>query len=267
MSIIKTKDQIKRMRESGLIVWEAHSAVSKMIEPGVTTRELDAVIEDLIIQRKAIPLFKGVPGVTPYPNASCISINEEVVHGIPSNRKLSEGDVVSIDIGVKFNNWCGDSAVTYPVGQIDPDLSRLLTLTEDILRQAIIDIAKQKYWRFVARDMSKTAHDNGFSVVDALVGHNIGKQMWEGPQIPNFYDEKIDFKLQKGMVMAIEPMINVGTKEVKTLDDGWTIVTADGKVSAHFEHTVAFTDDGPKVLTMGPACQGWSLPSFITDLD
>ena len=259
MAKLKSDDDIKRMRASGLLVWEAHQVAARLVEPGVPTREIDAAVEDFILSKNATPMFKGVPGAVPYPASTCISINEAIVHGIPSERRLEEGDIVSIDIGVKLNGWCGDAAVTHAVGAIDEEAQRLLDVTENTLRIAIDQVGRQKNWRKVARKMQGYVESEGFSVVRALVGHAIGREMWEKPQVPNYYDARAGFRLRPGMVLAIEPMVNVGTYEVEVLSDHWTIVTEDGKRSAHFEHTVALTSDGPEILTASPEGTGWAL--------
>jgi methionyl aminopeptidase len=203
-----------------------------------------------------VPLFKGVPGKVPFPAATCISVNEEVVHGIPGPRKLREGDVISIDTGCRLNGWCGDAAVTHAVDRVSPDVQQLLDVTKNVLLLAIDLMGKKSRWSDVAKEMEDYVHDHGFSVVENFVGHGIGREMHEDPQVPNFVSKQLkrhgDFTLKPGLVIAIEPMVNMGTKEVKMLSDHWTQVTEDGKFSAHFEHTVAVTADGPLVLTAGP---------------
>jgi methionyl aminopeptidase len=257
---LKEPDQIKKMRESGLLLWETHKLASQLVSIGVTTKEIDLEIDNFIIKNKAIPLFKGVPGKVPYPAASCISVNEEVVHGIPSGRKLKQGDIVSIDIGVKLNGWCADSAVTYPVGIIDDKTKLLLAVTENALRESIAFLATKSKWSLIVKKTAEHVKKAGFSIVEDLEGHAIGKSMWEAPQIPNYYDQRNpDFRIKKGLVLAIEPMINMGTKEVETLQDHWTIVTKDKLPSAHFEHTIAITDAGLVVLTCGPNGEGWAM--------
>jgi methionyl aminopeptidase len=258
---LKEPDQIKKMREAGLLLWETHKLASQLISPEVSTKEINLEIENFILTRKAIPMFKGVPGKVPYPAASCISINEQVVHGIPSERKLKEGDIVSIDIGVKLNGWCADAAITYPVGIINKKLQSLLTVTENALRESIILLGTKSRWSIIVKKTSENIQKAGFSIVEELVGHAIGKDMWESPQVPNYYDQRNpDFRIKPGLVLAIEPMVNVGSKEVETLQDHWTIVTKDKLPSAHFEHTVAITDNGPVVLTCGSNGEGWAMP-------
>ncbi|MDP9121249.1 MAG: type I methionyl aminopeptidase [Acidobacteriota bacterium] len=256
----KTEAQIEKMRRSGLIVWEAHQAAKALIEPGVTTAQIDAAVEGVILGHGAVPLFKGVPGKVPFPASTCISINEEVVHGIPGPRRLKEGDVVSVDIGVKLDGWCGDAAITHPVGTIDPQARLLLEVTEGALRVAIRGIHPKKRWSQVARDMEKYVKAAGLFVIEELVGHGIGQEMWERPQVPNYATVTTsDFKLHPGMVLAVEPMVGVGTKKVRLMPDHWTYVTTDRSAAAHFEHTIAITEQGARVLTCGPNGEGWAL--------
>lgn len=244
------------MRKAGLLVWQAHQLAASMLRPGVTTGAIDAAVEAFFLENQAIPLFKGVPGRVPFPAVTCISLNEEVVHGIPGGRELKEGDIVSIDTGCKVNGWCGDAAVTHAIGQIEPDVERLLDVTRGTLDLAIELMGKKAYWSEVAAEMEKYVKDNGFSVVEAFVGHGIGREMHEDPQVPNFVSDQLrrngDFRLLPGLVIAVEPMVNMGTKRVHTKPDHWTQVTADGRPSAHFEHTIAVTESGPYVLTAGP---------------
>jgi methionyl aminopeptidase len=256
----KTREQMEKMRRAGLIVWEAHQAAARRVEPGVSTAEIDRVVEQVILSHDAIPLFKGVPGVVPFPAATCISVDEEIVHGIPGPRQLREGEIVSIDIGVKLDGWCGDAAITRPVGQIGEVAQRLLAVTEETLRLAIRNISPKKRWSQVARVMEKHVHNAGMHVIRDLAGHGIGRQMWEKPSVPNYASgTSHDFKLQPGMVLAVEPMVATGTHEIRAMPDHWTYVTADGGSAAHFEHTIAITEDGPWVLTAGPDNQGWAL--------
>lgn len=259
--IIKTGKEILRMREAGLVLWDVHRTADKLIKEGITTGEINEAVEDRILSLGAIPLFKGVPGEVPFPASACISVNEEVVHGIPSDRKLVSGDIVSIDIGVKYKGWCADSAVTLPVGNISEEKKELLATTEDSLRLAISMLKPKISWNTIAVNMQKTVEARGYSIVRELVGHGIGREMWEDPQIPNYYvKNKNTFEISKGLTLAIEPMLNMGGKEIITRKDHWTIVTADGKPSAHFEHTVAVTEKGPFVLTCGPKGEGWAMP-------
>ena len=254
---LRSEREIGKMRPPGLLVWEAHRRASQLVRPGVTTRQLDAVVEQLFSQRSAEPLFKGTPGKVPFPAVTCISVNDEVVHGIPGDRVLREGDIVSIDTGCKLNGWCGDAAITHAVGQVDSDTRKLLDVTRGVLDLAIELLASKSWWSEVARRMAEYVADHGFSTVEAFAGHGIGRQMHEAPQAPNYdspsFEQQGDFPLQPGLVLAIEPMVNMGKKEVRCLDDHWTQVTRDGRYSAHFEHTVALTRHGPRVMTSGPA--------------
>ncbi len=232
-----------------------------MVRPGVTTAEIDAAVERFYTEHNCVPLFKGVPGHVPFPAVTCISINEEVVHGIPSGRRLVEGDIVSIDTGCKRNGWCGDAAATHPVGRIDPKVQELLNVTRNVLDLSIELMGKRSRWSEVAAAMEAYVKRHKFSVVEAFVGHGIGREMHEDPQVPNFLSSQLrrsgDFELVPGLVIAVEPMVNMGTKRVCTLSDHWTQVTTDGRPSAHFEHTVAITESGPLVLTAGPNGEGW----------
>lgn len=260
---LKTKDDIARMREAGLLVWEAHEAAAKLVAPGVTTFEIDAAVEGAILARGGIPLFKGVPGPTPFPAATCLSVNSEVVHGIPGKRQLREGDIISIDIGVRLNGWCGDAAVTRPVGAISQTAQSLLDATEGALRLALRLMAVKHRWSEVARELARYVRTAGFSVVEGYGGHGIGREMWEHVHVPNLSDREFerhgDFRIEPGLVIAVEPMVNAGKKDVRILADHWTVVTADGKPSAHFEHTIAMTPEGPRALTVGPDGSGWAL--------
>lgn len=244
------------MRRAGLVVWEALQLAADRIRPGVSTGDLDAAIEQFFQQRKATPLFKGVPGKVPFPAVCCTSINEEVVHGIPGARRLAEGDILSLDTGCKLDGWCSDAAATYPTGRIESEVQRLIDVTKAALDLAISLLAKKKFWSQIAAEMADFVRSHGFSVVEDFVGHGIGREMHEEPQVPNFVSPKWlrsnDFPIRPGLVIAIEPMVNMGTKRVRLKSDHWTQVTADGKPSAHFEHTVAITQWGPYVLTGPP---------------
>lgn len=253
---LRSPREIALMRKAGLLVWQAHQVARALVKPGATTAEIDSAIERFFAEHNAIPLFKGVPGTVPFPAVTCISINEEVVHGIPGSRRLVEGDVVSLDTGCKLDGWCGDAAVTRAVGQVRPDIRRLLDITKGTLDLAI-DLMKVKTrWSQVAAEMEMYVRDAGFYVVESFVGHGIGREMHEEPQVPNFCSKQLkksgDFDLRPGLVIAIEPMVNMGTGKVKGMPDHWTQVTKDGKPSAHFEHTVAMTKEGPVKLTAGP---------------
>jgi methionyl aminopeptidase len=252
----KSPREIEMMRKAGLLVWEAFELAAGLVRPGNATAQIDAAVDRFFGEHHAAPLFKGVPGKVPFPATTCISINEEVVHGIPGPRRLLEGDIVSIDTGCKLNGWCGDAAATYPVGKVKPEVQRLLDVTRGVLDLAIRLIGQRSYWSEVAAEMEAFVKDNGFSVVESFVGHGIGREMHEDPQVPNFVSDHLrkggDFPLLPGLVIAVEPMVNMGTKRVRTRADHWTQATADRKPSAHFEHTIALTDSGPYVLTAGP---------------
>ena len=245
------------MRRSGLVVWGAHQLARSMVKPGVTTGEIDAAVEKFFLDHGAVPLFKGVPGNVPFPAVCCISVNDDVVHGIPGPRQLRPGDVVSIDTGCSVGGWCGDSAVTHPVGEVEADVQRLLDCTAGVLGLAIELMASRSRWSDVATEMARFVRDHGFSVVENFVGHGIGRTMHEDPQVPNFctpaFRKNHDFELEPGLVIAVEPMVNMGSKKVRALQDYWTQSTVDGRPSAHFEHTVAITESGPKVLTAPPS--------------
>ena len=253
---LRSPRELAHMRRAGLLVWQAHQAVAQQIRPGVTTAQLDAAVQRVFAEAGAEPLFKGVPGKVPFPAATCTSVNEEVVHGIPGNRVLVAGDIVSVDTGCRLNGWCGDAAVTYAVGPVSPRVQHLLDVTRQALELAIEQLARCSRWSEVARQIEQFVHAADCSVVEQFVGHGIGREMHESPQVPNFLSEKFrreeDFPLRTGLVLAIEPMVNLGRKEVRCLADHWTQVTADGQPSAHFEHTVALTADGPWRLTGPP---------------
>jgi methionyl aminopeptidase len=256
MITLRSPREINLMRQAGLVVWEAHQLIKPMVRPGAVTGEIDAAVERFFQEKGAVPLFKGVPGPVPFPTVTCMSVNEEVVHGIPGRRVLREGDIVGIDTGCKLNGWCGDSGWSYAVGKIAPEVQRLMDVTLETLNLAIRLMAEKSRWSEVAREMEAYVLDNGFSVVETMVGHGIGRSLHEEPQVPNFVSESFlrdgDFDLRPGLVIAVEPMVNLGRKDVKVHRDQWTQVTADGKPSAHFEHTVALTKGGPLRLTAGP---------------
>jgi methionyl aminopeptidase len=221
-----------------------------MVEPGMTTSELDAEAERLVRAGGAEPAFKGYRG---YPATLCASVNEQVVHGIPSPRRLVEGDILSLDMGVKLNGFYGDSAVTVPVGRIGDDVQRLLVVTQEALERGIRQVRVGGRISDIGHAIQQHVESHGFSVVREFVGHGIGAALHEEPQIANYGEPGRGPRMAEGMVLAIEPMVNMGRPAVKVLSDGWTAVTRDGSLSAHFEHTVAVTSDGPLVLTMRPA--------------
>lgn len=254
MITLKRPREIELMREAGRLVAKAHALVRTMLEPGVMTREIDAAVEKLFEQHGATPLFKGVQGKVPFPAVTCISMNEQVVHGIPGDRRLENGDLIKVDTGCRLDGWCGDSAWSYAVGDIDEVKQRLLQVGEANLMTAIREVGRNQRWSQVAHLMEKEVKEAGFSVVEQFVGHGIGREMHEDPQVPNFVSPQLkrhDFRLEPGLVLAIEPMVNAGTKHVRVLSDHWTVETKDQKPSVHFEHTVAITENGPYVLTAG----------------
>lgn len=252
---LRTTEQIDAMRPAGRLVAEAIQLASAAVRPGVTTGELDRLIAELFSRHGAIPLFKNYPhpqGQMPFPAVTCISVNEEVVHGIPGPRVLQQGDVVKIDTGCKLNGWCGDSAVTVAVGAVPAEVTNLLKATEDSLWLAIRELGRRTWWSEIAGQMQSHIAAAGFAMVEQMVGHGIGRVLHEPPQVPNVTGPKWtkeDFRLEPGLVLAIEPIANQGSKDVKSLNDFWTVATMDGQASAHFEHTVALTPDGPVVLT------------------
>ena len=247
MAVLKTMDEIEVMRRAGRIVAEVLDMVEETIEPGMTTGQLDSLIEDFIRSRGAIPAFKNYQG---FPASACISINDEVVHGIPGKREIMEGDIVSVDVGSIVDGFYGDSARTFAVGEVAEEKLRLMENTQKSLTAGIDKARKGNKLGEISAAVQAVAEAEGYGVVRQLVGHGIGRNMHEEPQVPNFGSPNDGPVLKTGMVLAIEPMINLGTYQVKTLPDGWTIVTADGKASAHYEHTVAITDDGPDILTV-----------------
>jgi methionyl aminopeptidase len=243
---LKSPEEIEIMRRAGHLVAETLDMVEKTISPGQTTGDLDRVIEEFIRSHGAVPAFKNYHG---YPASACVSINDEVVHGIPGSRAIQDGDIVSVDIGTIVDEFYGDSARTYPVGSVSEDRLRLLEITQAALSAGIDKARNGNRLGEVSAAVQRTAEAAGFGVVRQLVGHGIGRNMHEEPQVPNFGSPSDGPVLRTGMVIAIEPMINMGTYEVRTMPDGWTVVTADGQASAHFEHTVAVTDGEPDILT------------------
>ena len=243
---IKTDEEVELLRESSLLVGKTLAAVAQRIRPGVTTLELDAVAEEFIRDHGAEPGFKGYGG---FPNSLCTSVNEAVVHGIPNNRPLEEGDIVSIDCGVLKNEFYGDSAYTFAVGEIDPKVQQLLDVTKECLRLAIEQAVVGKRIGDIGFACQQYAEKHGYGVVRELVGHGLGRSLHEAPEVPNYGRRGNGPRLMDGMVLAIEPMINLGRKEVLHLDDGWTIVTADRKFSAHFEHDIVVRPGQADVLS------------------
>jgi methionyl aminopeptidase len=245
--VCKSPREIERMRHANVLVADVLAQLTEMVQPGVTTADLDAAAERLVRAAGAEPAFKGYRG---YPATLCASINDEVVHGIPANRALASGDIISLDMGVKLDGFYGDSAVTVPVGAITPEVERLLTVTREALYQGIEQARLGHRVSDIGHAIQEHVEAAGFSVVREFVGHGIGAQLHEAPQIANYGEPGRGERLAEGMVLAIEPMVNMGRAAVKVLRDGWTAVTRDGSLSAHFEHTVAVTRDGPLVLTV-----------------
>lgn len=242
----KTEDEIGLLRESSLLVGKTLAEVAKLIKPGVTTLDLDAVAEEFIRDNDAVPGFKGYGG---FPNSLCTSVNAEVVHGIPNDRPLEEGDVVSVDCGVLKNGFYGDSAYTFAVGQIAPEVEALLRVTKESLDLAIEQAVAGMRIGDIGYAVQNHAESHGYGVVRELVGHGLGKSLHESPEVPNYGRRGNGMKLREGLVLAIEPMINLGVKEVRQAEDGWTIVTADGLPSAHFEHDVVIRKGKAEVLS------------------
>jgi len=246
MIILKSRPEIEKMRKSNAIVAAILEELSKKIRPGIKTIELDRLSEELALKKGARPAFKGYRG---YPYSLCTSVNSEVVHGMPSERELKEGDIVSLDFGILNDGYYGDAAVTVPVGEITPGARKLLKITEEALYRGIAEVKAGNRIGDISSAIQGHVEAAGYSVVRDLVGHGIGKSLHEDPQVPNYGSGGRGIELKPGMVFAIEPMVNEGTYRVEILRDGWTVVTADGKLSAHFEHSVAITENGPVILS------------------
>jgi methionyl aminopeptidase len=254
---LRSRREIELMRKAGAVVADVLLKLKEMAEPGVTTAQLDDMALKIAADARAEVLFKGVRSSLskiPFPGAICASLNEQVVHGIPSEKtKLRDGDILGIDFGVRLEGYCADAAVTVAVGNISEDKRALMDVTKNILNTAISKSAPSIRWSQVAAEMQQLAESAGFSVVRDFVGHGIGREMHEEPRVPNFVSRELlanDIVLAEGMVLAVEPMINAGSCEVRTMRNGWTVVTRDGKCSAHFEHTIAMTESGCEVLTV-----------------
>lgn len=245
---IKSKEEIQIMREANRIIAKTREVILPMVKPGVSTWELDQAAEESIRSHDAIPGFKGLYD---FPATLCIAINDEVVHGIPSkDRILKEGDIIGIDMGTVYKGFYGDSAVTVPVGKVSEEAAQLLKVTEEALHKGIENARPGAHLGDIGAAVAGHAESFGYGVVKDFVGHGIGRALHEEPQVPNYGTHGTGITLQEGMVLAIEPMINQGTHEVKILKDGWTAVTKDGMLSAHFEHSVAITQDGPMILSV-----------------
>jgi len=253
---LKTPEQIERMRRAGRIVRQALTSLGEMIAPGMTTKELDRQAERICLEAGGKCLFKNYPGrdgAGPFPGSICASIDQEVVHGIPSpDRVIAEGQIVSIDFGVQLDGWCADAAQTFVVGAVSAPTRRLVEVTRNALAMSISMCRPGRFWSEVVRVTQDYIESEGFRIVRQYVGHGIGQEMHEDPKVPNFVSRELlvrDIRLEPGLVLAVEPMVNLGTAETRCLADGWTVVTRDGKPSAHFEHTLAITEDGVSVLT------------------
>ena len=251
MMYLKTADEIDIIARGGAIIGALFEALAPRVQPGVTTLELDRFCDRFIVSHEgAEPAFKGLYG---FPGSVCISVNEEIVHGIPSRRRpLNEGDIVSVDVGVRLDGWCSDSAFTFPVGEIAADTQRLLDVTEASLGAAIEASVVGNHIGDIGAAVVRTVEGTGMSIVRDLVGHAVGREVHEDPQVPNIGRPGFGAPLREGMVLAIEPMLSLGTDRIRTLADRWTVITQDRTRSAHFEHTVAITADGPRILTAAP---------------
>jgi methionyl aminopeptidase len=246
MIIGKSKKELEKMRAAGRLVGQVREELRRMVRPGVTTLELDRAAEKMIRDGGALPTFKGYHG---FPYSICASVNEQVVHGFPSDYALQEGDIFSLDVGATLDHYVGDTATTIPVGEVSADRLKLIEVAEESLERAIRQCWPGKYLGDIGWAVQEYAESHGYSVVRDYVGHGIGRKMHEDPQIPNYGKPGTGVRIKAGYVFAIEPMINAGTHQTKTLKDGWTVVTLDGRPSAHVEHTIAITEEGPEVLT------------------
>ena len=269
--ILRSRREISLMRRAGILVWQAHQAAAQLLTPGVSTAQLEAALAEVFSDADAEPLFLNYPGVTPFPAVSCISVNEELVHGIPGPRVLENGDIVSIDTGCRIGGWCGDAAVTHAVGDVSARAKKILRVTHGALNLAIELMASKKWWSEVAKEMQEYIEGQKCSVITSMVGHAIGQEMHESPQVPNYFDpawvEGEDFDLRPGVVIAVEPMVSLGTPELRHLDDHWTCITQDKSLCAHFEHTIAITKEGPRRLTTAPESDEEKslLPDWLQD--
>src|ERR1044071_4265555 len=250
MIIGKSRKELEKMRAAGQLVGRVLQELRRMVEPGVTTLDVDRAAERMIRDAGALPTFKGYHG---FPYSICASVNEQVVHGFPSDYALKEGDIFSIDCGATLEGFVGDTATTVPVGNVDEEKLKLIRVTEECLDRAIQQCHAGKHLGDIGWAVQQHAEANGYSVVRDYVGHGIGRRMHEDPQIPNYGRPGLGPKIKSGYVFAVEPMVNLGSHHTKVLADGWTVVTVDGQPSAHVEHTIAITDNGPEVLTLASA--------------
>ena len=252
MITIKSMSEIDLMRKAGEIVALAHEKIKEAIKPGITTLELDKIAEEVIRKNGAIPSFKGYkgfPGAIDFPASICASVNDEVVHGIPGLRVLKDGDIISIDIGAYYNGFHGDAARTFGVGKISSEAEKLINVTRQSFYEGIKKAVKGNRVVDISTAIQEHVEKNGFSIVREYVGHGIGREMHEAPQVPNYRTRERGPRLEPGMTIAVEPMVNAGKHYVKLLDNKWTVVTADGSLSAHYENTIAITDGDPVILT------------------
>ncbi|OPZ93349.1 MAG: Methionine aminopeptidase 1 [Firmicutes bacterium ADurb.Bin419] len=254
MISIKSKNEIDLMRKAGEVVALAHKKIEESIKPGVTTAELDRLVEEVIRKNGAIPSFKGYkcpyPGGIDYPSSICASVNNEVVHGIPGLRELKDGDIISIDIGAYLNGFHGDAARTFAVGKISPEAEKLIEVTKQSFFEGIKNAVEGNRIIDISSAIEDYVTSYGYTAVREYVGHGIGREMHEEPQIPNYRSRERGHRLQRGMTLAVEPMVNEGTYRVELLNNKWTVVTADGKLSAHYENTIAVTEKEPVILTI-----------------
>jgi methionyl aminopeptidase len=254
---LKSSRELGLMREAGKIVAEALCMCRAMCKPGVRTIEIDRAVDALYAKYGALPLFKGYPGPNPkipFPASTCISLNEQVVHGIPGQREVREGDLVKLDTACKLNGWCADAAITVMVGNVRPERRRLVETAEHVLKIAAEEMGKRRWWSEVAGAVQRHAETAGYTLVEQYVGHGIGRIMHENPQVPNYVSREMrkhDFRLEPGLVLAVEPMLNMGKNDTRVLADQWTVVTRDGLPSVHVEHTLALTNAGVQVITEG----------------
>ncbi|BAS29067.1 type I methionyl aminopeptidase [Limnochorda pilosa] len=246
MIILKSPEEVRLLRRAGRLVAEAHARVAEMVRPGVTTEELDRAVDELIRRAGGVPTFKGYHG---YPASICTSVDHEVIHGIPGPRRLHEGQIVSVDVGATLDGYVGDGAWTYPVGRIPPEVERLLEVTQAALYKGIEAARVGNRVSDIGHAVQRFVEAHGYSVVREFVGHGVGRSMHEDPQVPNYGKPGRGPRIKEGLCVAIEPMVNMGGHQVRILSDQWTAVTVDGLPSAHFEHTVIVTRDGPEILT------------------
>ncbi|MBN1994954.1 MAG: type I methionyl aminopeptidase [Anaerolineae bacterium] len=253
--VLKSKEEIELMRQAGKIVAQVLDEVRRHAQPGISTAQLNQIAEAALLRRKATPVFKGYPnqrpGLPPFPAAITACINNELVHGIPGKGKvLQAGDIFSVDCGAYYKGWVGDAALTIPIGKISAEARRLLEVTEQSLYEGIAQGRVSRRTGDISAAVQNYVEQHGYSVVREYTGHGVGRNMHEDPQVPNFGEQGKGVRLKKGMTIALEPMVNIGTWETKLLNDHWTVVTADGQLSAHFEHTFAVTDGEPDILTL-----------------